>query len=141
MKTKNAKMDRTGKDTTLLDASAIVRGTVTFSGRLFVSGVVEGEIEADEGGGATLVVGEEGYVKGNIRVPNAVIGGRVEGDVHATARIELGERARVTGKVFYRLIEMHEGASLEGELHCDRAAEGGNVHPLETRAPRAEDGE
>ena len=135
VRTKNAKTERTGSDTTLVDASAVIRGTVTFSGRLFVSGIVEGEIEADDDSAATLVVGEEGLVKGNIRVPTAVIGGRVEGDVHAKVRLELGEKARVAGKVFYRLIEMHEGAALEGELHCDREGdEGDNVHPIE--APR-----
>lgn len=133
MKVKNAKTERTGKDTTLIDASAVVRGTIAFSGRLFVSGVVEGEIEADEGSGATLTVGEGGFVKGNIRVPTVVIGGRVEGDVHSSVRLELGGKAQMTGKVFYRLVEMHEGATVQGELHCDReAAGGGNVHPLET---------
>ena len=141
MKTKNAKTDRMGNDTTLVDASAVIRGTVTFSGRLFVSGVVEGEIEAEDASGATLVVGEDGYVKGNIRVPTAVVGGRVEGDVHASVRLELGEKARVTGKVFYRLIEMHEGAALEGELHCDRELEGDNVHPFEAKGARAEEPE
>lgn len=133
MKVKNAKTERTGKDTTLIDASAVVRGTIAFSGRLYVSGVVEGEIEADEGSGATLTVGEGGFVKGNIRVPTVVIGGRVEGDVHSSVRLELGGKAQMTGKVFYRLVEMHEGATVQGELHCDRAAAGGgNVHPLET---------
>lgn len=139
MKARNAKAERTGNDTTLIDASAVVRGTIAFSGRLFVSGVVEGEIEADEGSGATLTVGEGGFVKGNIRVPTVVIGGRVEGDVHSSVRLELGGKAQMTGKVFYRLIEMHEGATVQGELHCDReGVGGGNVHPLET-APAALD--
>ncbi len=139
MKAKNARTERTGKDTTLIDASAVVRGAIAFSGRLYVSGVVEGEIEADEGSGATLTVGEGGFVKGNIRVPTVVIGGRVEGDVHSSVRLELGGKAQMTGKVFYRLVEMHEGATVQGELHCDReGAGGGNVHPLET-APAALD--
>lgn len=142
VKAKNAKGDRTGNDTTLIDASAVVRGTIAFSGRLYVSGVVEGEIEADEGSGATLTVGEGGHVKGNIRVPTVVIGGRVEGDVHSSVRLELGGKAEMTGKVFYRLIEMHEGATVQGELHCDRATEaGGNVHPLGTKPAAAEETE
>ena len=140
VKGKNAKSERTGNDTTLIDASAVVRGTIAFSGRLYVSGVVEGEIEADEGSGATLTVGEGGHVKGNIRVPTVVIGGRVEGDVHSSVRLEMGGKAEMAGKVFYRLIEMHEGAVIQGELHCDREA-GGNVHPLEATPAAVEDTE
>ena len=140
MKAKNAKTERTNKDTTLIDASAVVRGTIAFSGRLYVNGVVEGEIEAEDDSGATLIVGEGGYVKGNIRVPAVIVGGTVEGDVRSSVRVELGEKAHVSGKVFYHLIEMHEGATMDGELQCDReGASAGNVHPFETVASGTED--
>ena len=130
----------TAKDTTLIDASATVRGTIVFAGRLYVSGVVEGQVEADEESGATLVVSEGGRVQGNVRVPTVVIGGRVEGDLHSNTRLEMGDKAQVSGKVFYNLIEMHPGAVVEGELHCVREGQtGGNVHRLEAPAAGLDD--
>ena len=130
----------TAKDTTLIDASATVRGTIVFAGRLYVSGLVEGQIEAEDGSGATLVVSEGGRVQGDVRVPTVVIAGRVEGDVHSSTRLEMSEKAQVSGKVFYNLIEMQPGAAVEGELHCVREGQtGGNAHRLEASAASLDD--
>jgi cytoskeletal protein CcmA (bactofilin family) len=49
-----------------------------------------------------------------------MIDGRLEGDVHATERVELAAKARVQGNVHYRVVEMHAGAQLTGRLvHAD----------------------
>jgi len=105
-----------GKDATLIAANTTVRGDVEFSDQLFVSGRVEGDVMAGEDTGATLNISEEGAVKGNIRVPFVVVNGVVEGNVYAGTRVELAAKARVTGDVYYRLIEMQLGAVVAGQL-------------------------
>jgi cytoskeletal protein CcmA (bactofilin family) len=40
----------------------------------------------------------------------------VKGDVFAGQRVELGATARVIGNVYYNLIQMAEGAEINGKL-------------------------
>jgi cytoskeletal protein CcmA (bactofilin family) len=49
-------------------------------------------------------------------VHNIVLNGEVLGDVHAFEHIELAAAARVTGNVYYNLIEMAMGAEVNGSL-------------------------
>jgi cytoskeletal protein CcmA (bactofilin family) len=101
---------------TLIAENTEVTGDVKFDGQLYVSGRVNGNIVAAEGCEATVVVSEEGVVTGEIRVPNVVINGTVEGDIAASERIELACKARVKGSVYYALVEMQLGAQVDGQL-------------------------
>ena len=89
---------------------------------------------ADAEGGATVVVSEEGTVTGEIRVPNVIINGKVEGNIYAIAHMELAPKAKVKGNVYYKLIEMQLGAMVDGQLVHDEklGADSKNVHPLRT---------
>jgi cytoskeletal protein CcmA (bactofilin family) len=49
-------------------------------------------------------------------VPNVVLNGTVKGDILAHDRVELGATAKVTGNVYYGLIEMEMGAEINGKL-------------------------
>ena len=117
---------------TLVAENTQVLGDVKFTDQLFVNGHIEGNISADEESGATLVISDIGTVKGQIHVPFVVINGRVEGDVHASTRVELAADAKISGNVYYKLIEMQLGAMVEGQLvHVrDGKAEGASVHAL-----------
>ena len=66
-------------------------------------------------------------MKGEIRVPNVVINGEIEGNVYAMARVELAAHARVKGNVYYQLIEMQLGAMVDGQL-LHEPAESAIVH-------------
>ena len=104
------------KGVTLIAANTEVEGDVRFSDQLYINGRVKGNIIAEEDGDATLVVSEEGSVNGEIRVPNVVINGSVEGNVFAGNRVELATKAKVSGNVYYKLIEMQLGAMVDGQM-------------------------
>ena len=104
------------KGVTLIAANTEVEGDVRFSDQLYINGHVKGNVIADDDGSATLVVSEEGSVSGEIRVPNVVINGSVAGNVFAGVRVELATKAKVSGNVYYRLIEMQLGAMVEGQM-------------------------
>jgi len=57
-----------------------------------------------------------------------VINGTVEGNVYASARVELAAKARVKGNVYYQLIEMQLGAMVDGQLLHEDSLGGANVH-------------
>lgn len=101
---------------TVVGAQTRLEGDISFSGGLHVDGVIKGNILAETGSGSVLTVSENGRIEGDVRVPNLVLNGAVEGDVYASERVELASHARVTGNVFYSLIEMAMGAEVNGNL-------------------------
>lgn len=130
-KVKNSKSN-SEKGVTLIAANSEVNGDVHFVNQLYINGIVRGNVTADAGSEATVVVSEEGSVAGEIRVPNVVINGRVEGNVYATNRMELAKNAEVKGNVYYKLIEMQLGAMVDGQLVYDETigTDKPNVHPF-----------
>ena len=102
--------------TTLISPGTTVKGDITFTGHLDIEGEVSGSIQAAAGQEAILRIVEGGKVAGEVKVPHAMINGNVEGDIHATERLELAEQAVVDGDVYYNLIEMAVGAKVNGGL-------------------------
>ena len=102
--------------TTLIAKQATVTGDIQFSSNLDIEGRVVGAISVEPGKEAMLHVVEGGSVEGEIRVPSAVINGKVTGDIHVTGRLVLAEKAEVDGDVYYNLIEMAVGCKVNGGL-------------------------
>ena len=90
-------------------------GDIHFSGGLHIDGIVQGNVyaEADE---STLTTSERARIEGDVKVHNIVLNGEVIGDVYALKHVELAPNARVTGNVYYNVIEMAMGAEVNGSL-------------------------
>ena len=112
---KNKKI-RASRIDSLIGQQTETVGDIRFSGGLHVDGIVRGNVTADDDSHSVLTVSEHGTIEGEVRVPNIVLNGSVVGDVHARERIELAADARVTGNVYYALIEMAMGAEVNGNL-------------------------
>lgn len=102
--------------TTLVAPNCEMVGDIHFSDELLVDGVVKGNVYAQAGSKATIRISENGRVKGEIRVPNVIVNGTVEGDVRSDKHIELAAKARVVGNIYYHLIEMVKGSRVDGQL-------------------------
>ena len=107
---------RTTKIDSLIGRQTETLGDLRFSGGLHIDGTVKGNVYADDDSGAVLTLSEYGTIEGEVRVPNVVLNGTVIGDVHARDHIELASNARITGNVYYSLIEMAMGAEVNGSL-------------------------
>ncbi len=106
----------------LIGSETRIDGDLSFTGGLRVDGRVCGNIREEEGQPSTLILSEQGRIEGVIRVSHVVINGTVIGPVHAVEYVELQGKSRVTGDVFYKTLEMHVGAIVEGKLvHKDVA--------------------
>jgi len=95
--------------------STKIRGDLHFSGGLHIDGTVKGNVVA-ESEGSILTLSDNGRVEGDVRVHNIVLNGQVVGDVYSTHHVELAPNARVNGNVYYKVIEMAMGASVNGSL-------------------------
>ncbi len=112
----NRKRIRATKIDTLIGRKSEMLGDVNFSGGLHVDGTVKGNVVSEDDPSSVLTLSESGTIEGDVKVPNIVLNGTVVGDVHAKHHIELASNARITGNVYYSLIEMAMGAEVNGNL-------------------------
>ncbi len=101
---------------TLIGSGAEFKGNIAFSGGLRIDGKVRGNITARDTASGTLILGEHAEVCGKITAPYVIVNGTVNGDVHCTARIQLQSNARISGDVYYQLMGIAGGATVDGNL-------------------------
>ena len=104
-----------------------IDGNMKFNEGLRVDGEVFGDIQASpEDSGSMLVISEQAIVQGAISADHVIINGTVRGPVHARELLELQPKARIEGDVSYVALEMHQGATISGQLRplMAQAAEG-----------------
>ena len=93
-----------------------IDGNVIFHDGLQVDGEVVGDIRASDEQPSILVVSLEATVSGQIHADHVIINGNVKGPVHAFELLELQPKARIEGDVSYKALEMHQGATISGQL-------------------------
>jgi len=101
---------------TLIGQGTEINGDLVFSGGLHVDGHIKGNVVAEEGSTAILILSEHGKIEGEVRVPLMVLNGEIFGDVYGSTRVELAPKSRINGSVYYNLIEMAIGAEVNGSL-------------------------
>ena len=111
-----AKRFKAPKVSTVIGQGTAIDGDVGFSGGLHLDGTIKGKVSGEAETQSTLTVSEQGKVEGDVYVDNLILNGEVVGDVYARERVELATNARVTGTVYYRLLEMAMGAEVNGQL-------------------------
>ena len=115
----------------LIGAGTKIEGDLHFSGGLRVDGEINGNVIAAPGKPSTLVLSEHAQVNGEINVTHLVVNGLVAGPVHASEYLELQSKAKVTGDVYYKTLEIQLGAIVAGRLiHLTSEAAGDKVVEL-----------
>jgi cytoskeletal protein CcmA (bactofilin family) len=94
-----------------------IRGNMVFTDGLRVDGSVVGDLRANDDKRSILVISESAHVVGQIYADHVIINGYVQGPVHASELLELQPKARIEGDVYYKALEMHQGATITGQLH------------------------
>ena len=93
-----------------------IEGNVLFNDGLRIDGDVVGDIRASEDNPSILVISELASVTGQIHADHVIINGYVKDPVLAFNLLELQPKARIEGDVSYRALEMHQGATISGQL-------------------------
>ena len=100
----------------LIGATTRIEGNVIFTGGLRVDGMVRGNVASVAEQPGTLVVSAEARIDGEVQAAHIVVNGTVNGPVHATETLELQAGSKVKGDVYYKSLEIHQGAVVEGRL-------------------------
>ena len=112
-----------------LDKGSRFKGELSFEETFRIDGKFEGTIPS----GSELILGDTAEVDAQIRVERVSINGTLKGSVHASERIEIHPRARVTADLHAPVLRIEEGAYFQGT--CDMSGEGA-PRLLEMPAPR-----
>lgn len=119
----NNRKRRSTRIDTLIGQHSEVMGDIKFSGGLHIDGTIKGNVIAESDSHSMLSLSEQGTIEGEVNVPFVVLNGVVIGDVHGSEHVDLAVKARVTGNVYYNLIEMAIGAEVNGRLVHTQNAE------------------
>ena len=82
-----------------------------------IDAIVEGNIQAER----QVLVSKDGEVKGDIESNEVIVGGRIEGSVRATGRVEVQSTATIDGDILTKRILVHEGGEVNGNLRMSES--------------------
>ncbi|MFZ6688058.1 bactofilin family protein [Undibacterium sp. SXout11W] len=103
----------------LIGATTRIEGDLHFKGGLRIDGHICGNVIADVNGSSMLVISEQAVVDGEVRAAHVVVNGVINGPVFSTELLELQPKARISGDVHYKTLEMLSGALVSGKLTHD----------------------
>ena len=104
-------------DVATIGKSVVVKGELSGSEDLYVDGQVEGSISLR---GQSLTIGPNGRVRANIEARNVIVHGKVNGDIHATERVELRKTASLAGDISTARISIDDGAFFKGGIDIQK---------------------
>jgi len=98
------------------EANTVIGVNSNFRGTLMVSGTlrIDGEFEGDILNCDRLEIGEHGIMRADVEVKDALIIGRVYGNIRALGAIEMRAGARVEGDVAALTVAMEQGVRFTG---------------------------
>jgi cytoskeletal protein CcmA (bactofilin family) len=120
-----AKPEQTSNDAaiSLIAQGMKIVGDCETDGTIRVEGRIEGTLRA----GKSVVVGRGGEVTGDIITQDAVISGRVNGNIVAESRLELQATCDIQGEIRSRRVQLDEGARFNGQVHMEDPATSGVI--------------
>jgi cytoskeletal protein CcmA (bactofilin family) len=102
----------------IIGAGMTLVGDTDTDGSLRIEGTIRGSVRA----GKSVVVGKDGLVDGSVFTQDAVIAGRVSGEIHAESRLELQATSEVAGEIVAPRMQVEEGAKVQGQVAVGESA-------------------
>lgn len=100
----------------LIGQASSVTGDLRFSGGLRIDGTVVGNVLAQDEKSGMLVVSENARIEGKVSCTHLILNGEIVGPIEVSQYVELQPKARVSGDLHYKTLEMHPGARVDGRL-------------------------
>ena len=95
---------------TIVGTQTIVQGTLASHGSIRIDGKLEGGITE----AASVIIGENGEVQGDVNANHIIIGGKIIGNMIATTSLEILTNAKIHGDIRTSNLSIAEGATFEG---------------------------
>lgn len=96
---------------TVIGLESDVEGNINSNGIIKIDGLFTGDIFTSK----DVIIGETGFVKGNIKANNVNLSGKVEGNIVSFELLQIEPTGKLTGDIEVKNIAMLEGAIFKGK--------------------------
>lgn len=103
---------------TVIAKGVKLEGEFKSQGDVLIEGEVIGNIHTD----GLLTVGPEAVLKAGVSASDAVIAGRIEGNLNIKKRLELKATAKIKGDIVCQTAAVESGATMQGNINCGEEA-------------------
>lgn len=94
----------------VISEAITITGDVSSRDQLIVNGTINGDMDC-----TSLVVGQDGNIKGHILADEVIVHGQVEGSIRSMS-VSLHKTARISGDIFHQNIAIEMGTVFDGSL-------------------------
>jgi cytoskeletal protein CcmA (bactofilin family) len=102
--------ESTGTAINIIGSSTEIKGDITAKGDIRIDGKIFGNISTE----SKLIIGQSGYVEGEIKAKIADISGKVKGKLFATELVALRETSDFNGELTTDKLLIEQGAVFNG---------------------------
>jgi len=110
-----AKLDQANS---VIGEGSIFEGKFYIAGSLKVDGKFEGEIKTEE----TLMIGETGKIKTDIKAQEVVLAGTLLGDIYAGQEVVLTDTGKMLGNITSPVLTLSKGTVVKGSINITGGA-------------------
>ncbi len=124
-----------GRIETIIGKGTNIEGTVNIEGATRIDGNVTGKLISND----IVTVGATGVVKAEIRAKAIIVGGKVEGNLFASEKVELQAKCELTGDITAKSLLVEHGAMFHGSSKMKDGLPGTHAVPsMQASAPKQE---
>ena len=110
--------------TTSIGENCTIDGDITFDKTIEIHGKITGTVKiAENCTTAMLIIKKNGIVEGDVYGDEVVIEGEVIGNVTGKKKITIKSSSFVSGNVYYDILDMNGGATVNGNLIRNKGKE------------------
>ncbi len=124
-------MKNEGKLDTIIGRGTRVEGTIKVEGATRIDGYVSGKLESND----IVTIGPGGEVKAEVKAKTIIVGGKVEGNLEATEKIELQSKAELLGDLVSKSLLIEHGAIFHGQSNMKGKSPNTVVKPQNPQKP------
>ena len=112
------------KNTTSIGENCTIDGDITFDKTIEIHGKITGTVKIAENCTTAMpVIKKNGIVEGDVYGDEVVIEGEVIGNVTGKKKITIKSSSFVSGNVYYDILDMNGGATVNGNLIRNKGKE------------------
>lgn len=104
-------MKNEGKLDTIIGKGTRIEGTIKVEGATRIDGIVSGKLESND----IVTIGPGGEVKAEVKARTIIVGGKVEGNLEASEKIELQSKSELLGDLISKSLLIEHGAIFHGQ--------------------------
>ena len=99
---------------TVIAKGVRLEGEFKSQGDVLIEGEVQGTITTD----GLLTLGSEAALKAGVTAADAIVAGKLEGNINIKRRLDVKSTARITGDIVCETISVEPGAQLQGNIRA-----------------------